>query len=78
MLTSHAEEKSTLTYYEVLGVAPMAELDEIKVAHRSLALQWHPNNTGSCANYNEGEEARPGSLVAAMPGIGCVPFGEAS
>eukprot|EP00978_Attheya_sp_CCMP212_P000873 scaffold1889_cov33-Attheya_sp.AAC.1 len=48
MATSLVEEKqSTRTHYEVLGVAPTAKLDEIKAAHRSLALQCHPDKTNA-------------------------------
>mmetsp|Transcript_8859 Transcript_8859/g.16120 ORF Transcript_8859/g.16120 Transcript_8859/m.16120 type:complete len:147 (+) Transcript_8859:218-658(+) len=43
MSTLHVEEQSTWTHYQVLGVAPTAELDEIKAAHRSLALKCHPD-----------------------------------
>lgn len=34
-------------YYEVLGVAKTASIDEIKRAFRKLAMQWHPDRNKS-------------------------------
>ena len=31
------------THYDILNVSPIATLDEIKVAHRKLALKYHPD-----------------------------------
>ena len=33
------------TFYDILGVAPTAEADEIKAAFRHLAMQFHPDKT---------------------------------
>jgi hypothetical protein len=37
---------SQLTHYEVLAVSRNASLEEIKAAHRQLALQRHPDKVG--------------------------------
>ena len=39
-------------YYEVLGVERSATADQIKKAHRKLALKWHPDK-----NKDNAEEA---------------------
>jgi molecular chaperone DnaJ len=35
--------------YDVLGVAPGASADEVKVAYKKLAKQWHPDVNGDAA-----------------------------
>lgn len=42
---------STDTHYEVLGVAPDADPEEIKSAYRRLSLQVHPDRGGSAALF---------------------------
>lgn len=48
-------------YYEVLGVAKTASADEIKKAHRKLALKFHPDrnkdNKGAEEKFKEIQEA---------------------
>jgi len=39
-------------YYDILGVAKSASLDEIKKAYRKLALAWHPDRN-KAANAHE-------------------------
>jgi hypothetical protein len=46
-LPAHAAEPS---WYEVLGVAPTAPIDEIKAAYRRLAFEAHPDRGGAEEN----------------------------
>lgn len=34
---------SKLDFYDILGVTPLASAEEIRIAHRSLARQYHPD-----------------------------------
>ena len=38
------------TAHERLGLRPNASSDEIKAAYRRLALRWHPDRPGGCAD----------------------------
>lgn len=44
-------------YYAILGVPTDASLDEIKQAHRKLALKYHPDKGGSSAQFHDLNEA---------------------
>ncbi|KAF6258255.1 DnaJ-like protein [Scenedesmus sp. NREL 46B-D3] len=44
-------------YYELLGVSPSATADELKKAHRKLALQHHPDKGGDVEVFKEINEA---------------------
>ncbi|EFJ49194.1 molecular chaperone [Volvox carteri f. nagariensis] len=44
-------------YYELLGVSKDASLDEIKKAHRKLALKMHPDKGGDPEKFKEINEA---------------------
>lgn len=44
-------------YYEILGVSPSATPDELKKAHRKLALQHHPDKGGDSEKFKEINEA---------------------
>ncbi len=44
-------------YYEVLGVAKDATVDDIKKAYRKAALQHHPDQGGDAEKFKEVNEA---------------------
>jgi hypothetical protein len=44
---------SPLTHYEVLAVSRNATLEEIKAAHRQLALQCHPDKVGGASSEEQ-------------------------
>jgi DnaJ family protein A protein 2 len=44
-------------YYEILGVSASATPDELKKAHRKLALQHHPDKGGDSEKFKEINEA---------------------
>eukprot|EP00878_Enallax_costatus_P000525 GHUV01000620.1.p1 GENE.GHUV01000620.1~~GHUV01000620.1.p1 ORF type:complete len:436 (+),score=128.18 GHUV01000620.1:166-1473(+) len=44
-------------YYEILGVSTSATADELKKAHRKLALQHHPDKGGDSEKFKEINEA---------------------
>lgn len=37
------ERNAAMSHYSVLAVAPDASAEEIRKAHRALALRWHPD-----------------------------------
>lgn len=51
--TNFEYEGRLLNYYEVLGVARNATMDEIKRAYRQLALKHHPDKGGDQATFKK-------------------------
>ncbi|KAG2493478.1 hypothetical protein HYH03_008294 [Edaphochlamys debaryana] len=52
-----AKKVNNSRYYEVLGVSKDASADEIKKAHRKLALKMHPDKGGDPDKFKEVNEA---------------------
>lgn len=48
---------NTTRYYEILGVSKDATQDELKKAHRKLALKLHPDKGGDVEKFKEVNEA---------------------
>lgn len=46
-----------MTYYEMLGVLPTADVDVIHAAYRTLAKKYHPDTGGNAAKFNALSEA---------------------
>jgi DnaJ-domain-containing protein 1 len=44
-------------WYAVLGLSPNATMDEVKKAHRRLAMQHHPDRGGDAATFRKIQEA---------------------
>ncbi|GIL76075.1 hypothetical protein Vretimale_5701 [Volvox reticuliferus] len=54
---SGSKKVNNSRYYELLGVSKDASLDEIKKAHRKLALKMHPDKGGDPEKFKEINEA---------------------
>ncbi|MDD5431324.1 MAG: DnaJ domain-containing protein, partial [Candidatus Pacebacteria bacterium] len=49
--------KGVISYYDVLGVAETASLEEIKKAYRKLVMQFHPDRQPQNASAKKKKEA---------------------
>jgi DnaJ-class molecular chaperone len=54
-------------YYDILGVAKSASLDEIKKAYRKLALQWHPDRNKAANAHEKFKEINEAYAVLSDP-----------
>lgn len=54
-------------YYDILGVAKSASLDEIKKAYRKLALAWHPDRNKAANAHEKFKEINEAYAVLSDP-----------
>lgn len=54
-------------YYDILGVAQSASLDEIKKAYRKLALAWHPDRNKAANAHEKFKEINEAYAVLSDP-----------
>lgn len=45
------------SYYEILGIPPSADVEEIKAAFRNLSMQHHPDQGGDADKFLEVRDA---------------------
>lgn len=67
------------SHYEVLGVSPDADLDEIRAAYRRLLKRYHPDQGGSREQFlriKRAYETVVGEHPDEWAGDGTIPYGE--
>lgn len=50
-------------YYSILGISPTASIDEIKMAFKKLAIQWHPDKNPNRDTTSQMQEINEAYLV---------------
>jgi DnaJ-class molecular chaperone len=50
-------------YYAILGISPTASIDEIKMAFKKLAIQWHPDKNPNRDTTSQMQEINEAYLV---------------